>query len=43
MKNRHDFLRNTLALGAGLAAVPRMFVAPLSAGAFRSQRYGMTK
>ena len=25
MKNRRDFLRNTLGLGAGLAAAPRLF------------------
>ncbi|HXO33380.1 MAG TPA: copper oxidase [Candidatus Acidoferrales bacterium] len=28
MKNRRDFLRNTLGLGAGLAAAPRLFAAP---------------
>ena len=28
MKNRRDFLRNTFGLGAGLAAVPRLFEAP---------------
>lgn len=43
MKNRHDFLRNTFALGAGLATVPRMFVAHLGAGAVRLRRHGMTR
>ena len=33
MKNRRDFLRNTLGLGAGLAAAPRLFAAPLERGA----------
>src|SRR5437870_1089730 len=28
MKNRRDFLRNTLGLGAGLAAAPGLFAAP---------------
>ncbi len=27
MKNRRDFLRNTVGLGAGLAAAPRLFAA----------------
>ena len=31
MKNRRDFLRNTFGLGAGLAAVPRLFAAPTQA------------
>jgi hypothetical protein len=31
MKNRRDFLRNTLGLGAGLAAIPRLFAAPTQA------------
>jgi hypothetical protein len=33
MKNRRDFLRNTLGLGAGLAAAPRLFAAPQESGA----------
>jgi hypothetical protein len=33
MKNRRDFLRNTLGLGAGLAASPRLFAAPQESGA----------
>jgi len=33
MKNRRDFLRNTLGLGAGLAAAPRLFAAPQNSGA----------
>src|SRR6266704_1902003 len=33
MKNRRDFLRNTFGLGAGLAAVPRLFAAPQESGA----------
>jgi hypothetical protein len=33
MKNRRDFLRNTFGLGAGLAAAPRLFVAPQASGA----------
>src|SRR2546425_12798095 len=32
MKNRRDFLRNTLGLGAGLAAAPRLFAAPQANG-----------
>jgi hypothetical protein len=32
MKNRRDFLRNTLGLGAGLAAAPRLFAAPHESG-----------
>ena len=32
MKNRRDFLRNTLGLGAGLAAAPRLFAAPHATG-----------
>src|SRR6266571_5157062 len=31
MKNSRDFLRNTFGLGAGLAAVPRLFAAPTQA------------
>src|SRR3989449_694851 len=31
MKNRRDFLRNTFGLGAGLAAAPRLFAAPIQA------------
>src|SRR5713226_10093119 len=33
MKNRRDFLRNTLGLGASLAAAPRLFAAPQANGA----------
>src|SRR6266567_4064392 len=33
MKNRRDFLRNTLGLGAGLAATPRLFAASQESGA----------
>jgi manganese oxidase len=33
MKNRRGFLRNTLGLGAGLAAAPRLFAAPQANGA----------
>ena len=33
MKNRRDFLRNTLGVGAGLAAAPRLFAAPQNSGA----------
>ena len=33
MKNRRDFLRNTLGLGAGLAASPRLFAAPQESAA----------
>src|SRR5229473_2931814 len=33
MKNRRDFLRNTLGLGASLAAAPRLFAAPQETGA----------
>ena len=33
MKNRRDFLRNTLGLGAGLAAAPRLFGVPQANGA----------
>ena len=33
MKNRRDFLRKTLGLGAGLAASPRLFAAPQESGA----------
>ncbi len=33
MKNRRDFLRNTLGLGAGWAAAPRLFAAPQESGA----------
>src|SRR2546425_1880147 len=33
MKNRRDFLRNTFGLGAGLAAVPRLFANPQESGA----------
>ena len=33
MKNRRDFLRNTLGLGAGLAAAPRLFAVPQESGA----------
>ena len=33
MKNRRDFLRNTLGLGAGLAAGPRLFSASQNSGA----------
>jgi hypothetical protein len=33
MKNRRDFLRNTLGLGAGLAAPPRLFALPQANGA----------
>ena len=32
MKNRRDFLRNTLGLGAGLAAAPRLFAGPHANG-----------
>jgi hypothetical protein len=32
MKNRRDFLRNTLGLGAGLAAAPRLLAAPHESG-----------
>jgi hypothetical protein len=32
MKNRRDFLRNTLGLGAGLAASPHLFAAPQAKG-----------
>src|SRR6266446_3973922 len=32
MKNRHDFLRNTFGLGAGVAAAPRLFAAPQASG-----------
>src|SRR4029077_13589204 len=32
MKNRRDFLRNTLGLGAGLAAAPRLFAVPEESG-----------
>lgn len=40
---RHDFLRNTFGLGAGLATVLRLFAVPQSAGAFRLRRHGMTR
>ncbi len=43
MKNRHDFHRNTLGLGVGLAAVPRSFSALQSAGAFQLRRHEMTR
>ena len=33
MKNRRDFLRNTLGLGAGLAASPRLFAGSQESGA----------
>ena len=33
MKNRRDFLRNSLGVGAGLAAAPRLFAAPQANGA----------
>src|SRR5260370_39526008 len=33
MKNRRDFLRNTLGLGASLAAAPRLFAAEQESGA----------
>ncbi len=32
MKNRRDFLRNTLGVGAGLAAAPHLFAAPQANG-----------
>src|SRR6202034_1587516 len=32
MKNRRDFLRNTLGLGASFAAAPRLFAAPHASG-----------
>jgi hypothetical protein len=32
MKNRRDFLRNTVGLGAGLAAAPHMFATPQPSG-----------
>jgi len=32
MKNRRDFLRNTVGLGASLAAAPRLFAAPKANG-----------
>src|SRR6202047_5343904 len=32
MKNRRDFLKKTLGLGAGLAARPRLFAAPRESG-----------
>ena len=32
MKNRRDFLRNTLGLGASLGAAPRLFAAPQESG-----------
>src|SRR5260370_12047779 len=33
MKNRRDFLRNALGLGAALAAAPHLFAAPQESGA----------
>src|SRR5437667_3033347 len=39
MKNRRDFLRNTLGLGAGLAAAPRLFAAPQESGAAMDMKH----
>src|SRR5437016_11684529 len=39
MKNRRDFLRNTFGLGAGLAAVPRLFAVPQESGAFMDMKH----